>query len=79
MMKDTKGAEKSVYIRKLLLERMVMVMNEWDVYVQKKVSVLHLTETGSGQEAPDSWRRALGQTGGQVDSPQRTGRVSKCL
>ncbi len=49
-----------------------------DVYVKKKASVLHLTETGSGQEASDSWRRALGLTGGLVDDPQRTGRVSEC-
>lgn len=54
-------------------------MNEWDVYVLKKASVLHLTETGSGQEAFDSLRRALGLTGGLVDDPQRTGRVVECL
>ncbi len=46
--------------------------------MKKKASVLHLTETGSGQEASDSWRRALGLTGGLVDDPQRTGRVSEC-
>lgn len=32
---------------------MAMVTNEWGAYVQKKASVLHLTETGSGQEASD--------------------------
>lgn len=46
-------------------------MDEWDIYVQKKASVLHLIETGSGQEAYDSWRRASGLTGGLVDDPQR--------
>lgn len=56
-----------------------MVMNEWDAYLQKKASVLHLTGTGSGQEAPDSWRRALGPAGGLVDVPQRTGRICVCL
>lgn len=58
-MRNTKGVEKKRYIRKLQLERMVIVMNEWGVYVQKKASVLHLTETGSGQEASDSWGQAF--------------------
>jgi len=54
-------------------------MNEWDVYVQEKASVLHLTATGSGQEASDRWRRVLGLTGGLVNDPQWTGGVSLCL
>lgn len=54
-------------------------MNEWDVYALKKAAVLHLTETGSGQEASDSWRRALGLTGGLVDDPQRTGGECLCV
>lgn len=51
-------------------------MNEWDIYAQKKASVLHLTETGSGQEASDRWGRALGLTSGLVNDPQRASRVS---
>lgn len=47
--------------------------DEWMRYLcaQKKTSVLHLTETGSGQEAYDSWRQALGMTCGLVDDPKR--------
>ena len=47
--------------------------------MQKKASVLHLTETGSGQEAPDRWRQALGLTGGLANDPQWTSSVSWCL
>lgn len=42
---------------------------------QKKASVLRLTETGSGQEASDSRRRALGPTSGLLNEPRQTGSV----
>lgn len=41
--------------------------------------MVHLTETGSGQEASDRWRWDLGLTGSLVNDPQWTGRVSDCL